>query len=134
MSRRVGSPKALVTAATAAPNSSAVRSSLATLGIVPTSVVEIPRRPSMPNEAQVLEALRPVQDPEIHRSIVELNMVRGIEIDGGNVKVTVALTVAGCPMRTEIVKRVSDAVAPLPGVAHVDVDLGVMTDEERGAL
>jgi ATP-binding protein involved in chromosome partitioning len=88
----------------------------------------------MPSEAQVLEALRPVEDPEIHRSIVELNMVRGIEIDGGNVKVTVALTVAGCPMRTEIVKRVTEAVAPVEGVAHVDVDLGVMTDEERAAL
>jgi ATP-binding protein involved in chromosome partitioning len=88
----------------------------------------------MPNEAQVLEALRPVEDPEIHRSIVELNMVRGIEIDGGRVKVTVALTVAGCPMRTEIVKRVTEAVAPLEGVADVDVDLGVMTDEERAAL
>src|ERR1700710_2631975 len=128
MSRRVGSPNALVTAATAAPNSSAVRSSFATVGIVPTSVVEIPGRTRMPNEAQVLEALRPVQDPEIHRSIVELNMVRGIEIDGGNVKVTVALTVAGCPMRAEIVKRVTEAVAPLEGVAHVDVDLGGMTD------
>jgi ATP-binding protein involved in chromosome partitioning len=61
-------------------------------------------------------------------------MVRGIQIDGGNVKVTVALTVAGCPMRAEIIRLVTDAVAPLPGVAHVDVDLGVMTDEERGAL
>jgi ATP-binding protein involved in chromosome partitioning len=88
----------------------------------------------MPNEAQVLEALRPVEDPEIHRSIVELNMVRGIEIEGGNVKVTVALTVAGCPMRTEIIRLVTDAVAPLEGVAHVDVDLGVMTDQERAAL
>ncbi|MCU1466028.1 MAG: ylxH [Actinomycetia bacterium] len=88
----------------------------------------------MPNEAQVLEALRPVQDPEIHRSIVELNMVRGIEIDGGNVKVTVALTVAGCPMRAEIVRLVTDAVVPVEGVSHVDVDLGVMTDQERAAL
>jgi ATP-binding protein involved in chromosome partitioning len=87
-----------------------------------------------PTEAQVLEALRPVEDPEIHRSIVELNMVRGIQIDGGNVKVTVALTVAGCPMRAEIIRLVTDAVAPLAGVARVDVDLGVMTDEERGAL
>ena len=69
----------------------------------------------MPNEAQVLEALRPVEDPEIHRSIVELNMVRGIEIDGGNVKVTVALTVAGCPMRSEIIRLVTDAVAPARG-------------------
>jgi ATP-binding protein involved in chromosome partitioning len=88
----------------------------------------------MPSEAEVLEALRPVQDPEIHRSIVELNMVRGIEIDAGNVKVTVALTVAGCPMRSEIIRLVTDAVAPLEGVARVDVDLGVMTDEERAAL
>jgi len=88
----------------------------------------------MPNEAQVLEALRPVEDPEIHRSIVELNMVRGIAIDGGNVKVTVALTVAGCPMRSEIIRRVTDAVAPLEGVDHVDVDLGVMTEQERAAL
>ena len=88
----------------------------------------------MPNEAQVLEALRPVEDPEIHRSIVELNMVRGIEIDGGNVKVTIALTVAGCPMRSEIIRLVTDAVAPLDGVNHVDVDLGVMTEQERAAL
>ena len=85
----------------------------------------------MANEAQVLEALRPVEDPEIHRSIVELNMVRGIEIDGGNVKVTVVLTVAGCPMRAEIIRLVTDAVAPLEGVNHVDVDLGVMTEQER---
>src|SRR6478672_7691933 len=99
MSRRVGSPNALVTAATAAANSSAVRSSFATPGILPTSVVEIPWRPSMPREAhsaattesQVLDALRPVEDPEIHRSIVDLNMVRAIAIDGGSVKVTVAL-------------------------------------------
>ena len=87
-----------------------------------------------PTEAQVLEALRPVQDPEIHRSIVELNMVRGIRIDGGTVQVTVALTVAGCPMRAEIVRLVTDAVAPLAGVGNVDVDLTVMTDEERAAL
>src|SRR5258707_3387683 len=87
-----------------------------------------------PTEAQVLEALRPVEDPEIHRSIVELNMVRGIEIEGGNVKVTVALTVAGCPMRAEIIRLVTDAVTPVEGVSHVDVDLGVMTDQERAAL
>jgi ATP-binding protein involved in chromosome partitioning len=86
------------------------------------------------SEAQVLEALRPVEDPEIHRSIVELNMVRGIRIDAGNVEVTVALTVAGCPMRAEIVRLVTDAVSPLEGVSHVDVELGVMTDQERAAV
>jgi ATP-binding protein involved in chromosome partitioning len=90
--------------------------------------------PGALGEAQVLEALRPVEDPEIHRSIVELNMVRGIEIDAGNVKVTVALTVAGCPMRAEIIRLVTDAVMPLEGVSHVDVELGVMTDQERAAV
>src|SRR3954447_6444131 len=88
----------------------------------------------MPTEADVLEALRPVEDPEIHRSIVDLNMVKGIAVDGGRVQVTVALTVAGCPMRAEITQRVGNAVRALPGVADVDVDLTVMTDEERAAL
>src|SRR5215475_168963 len=88
----------------------------------------------MPTEAEVLEALRPVEDPEIHRSIVELDMVRGIELGTGRVKVTVALTVAGCPLRTEITRRVTDAVAALPGVDAVDVDLTVMSDEERANL
>jgi len=82
----------------------------------------------------VLAALGPVQDPEIQRSIVELDMVRAITIDGGHVRVGVALTVAGCPLRAEITNRVTAAVAPLPGVQRVDVDLTVMTDDERAAL
>ena len=82
----------------------------------------------------VLDALRPVQDPEIQRSIVDLDMVRGIAVEGGTVRVGVALTVAGCPLRTEITNRVTAAVSPLPGVTHVDVDLTVMTDDERTAL
>jgi ATP-binding protein involved in chromosome partitioning len=89
--------------------------------------------PSLTQDA-VLDALRPVEDPEIQRSIVELDMVRGITIDGGHVRVGVALTVAGCPLRAEITNRVTAAVAPLPGVERVDVDLGVMTDDERAAL
>ena len=88
----------------------------------------------MPTEAQVLDALRPVEDPEIHQSIVDLEMVRGIAVTGDRVGVTIALTVAGCPLRAEITKRVTDAVVALPDVAHVDVDLTVMTDEERAAL
>jgi ATP-binding protein involved in chromosome partitioning len=88
----------------------------------------------MPTEAEVIDALRPVEDPEIHRSIVELDMVRGVEIDGQRVRVTVALTIAGCPLRTEITRRVTDAVAALADVRDVDVDLTVMTDEERAAL
>jgi ATP-binding protein involved in chromosome partitioning len=88
----------------------------------------------MPSEAQVLDALRPVQDPELGRSIVDLDMVRGIRLDDGRVGVTVELTVAGCPLRAEITDRVTRAVQPLDGVRAVDVELTVMTDEERTAL
>jgi ATP-binding protein involved in chromosome partitioning len=87
-----------------------------------------------PTETDVIAALRPVQDPELQRSIVDLDMVRAVAIDGGHVAVTVALTVAGCPLRAEITRRVTDALTPLPGVDAVDVDLTVMTDEDRAAL
>jgi ATP-binding protein involved in chromosome partitioning len=86
------------------------------------------------SEAQVLEALRPVQDPELHRSIVDLDMVRRIEIDDSRVAVTVALTVAGCPLRAEITNRVDAAVTALDGVDALDLDFTVMTDDERAAL
>ena len=85
-------------------------------------------------EAAVLEALRPVQDPELHRSIVELDMVRRIEIHGGAVDVQVALTIAGCPLRNEIDQRVRSAVTDLAGVDRVGIDFTVMTDEERAEL
>ncbi|MGH9250042.1 MAG: Mrp/NBP35 family ATP-binding protein [Acidimicrobiales bacterium] len=85
-------------------------------------------------EAQVLDALRPVQDPELHRSIVDLDMVRRVAVDGPRVDVTVALTVAGCPLRSEITRRVDSAVSALDGVEAVDLDFTVMTDDERVAL
>jgi ATP-binding protein involved in chromosome partitioning len=82
----------------------------------------------------VIDALRPVEDPELHRSIVDLDMVRHIEIAGPAVEVLVALTVAGCPLRNEIDQRVRTAVAELPGVDRVEVGFTVMTDEERATL
>jgi ATP-binding protein involved in chromosome partitioning len=86
------------------------------------------------SEDQVLEALRPVEDPELHRSIVDLDMVRRIDVDGGKVAVTVALTIAGCPLRAEITNRVTGAVEALAGVEAFDLDFTVMTDDERAAL
>ncbi|HSS11256.1 MAG TPA: Mrp/NBP35 family ATP-binding protein [Acidimicrobiales bacterium] len=79
---------------------------------------------------QVLQALRPVQDPELHMSIVDLDMVKGVSVRGGQVAVTVALTVPGCPMQTEIRERVTAALAPIGGVEDVTVDLTVMTEAE----
>jgi len=86
------------------------------------------------SESQVIDALRPVLDPEIGKSIVELEMVRSVTVDQGLVTVLIALTVAGCPMKAEIESRVRGAVGPLPGVDHVKVDLTVMSPEELAAL
>jgi ATP-binding protein involved in chromosome partitioning len=88
----------------------------------------------MPTEAEVIEALRPVEDPELHRSIVDLGMVRTITFSGPTVGVQIALTVAGCPLRNEITRRVTEAVVALDGADAVDLDFTVMTDTEREAL
>lgn len=85
-------------------------------------------------EELVIEALRPVQDPELHRSIVDLGMVRSVEIDGGALTIGIDLTVAGCPLRAEINNSVTDAVTALEGVTDVVVEFGVMTDEQREAV
>ena len=86
-------------------------------------------------EEQVIEALRPVEDPELHRSIVDLNMLRAVQVrDNGVVGVLIALTVPGCPLKGEITKRVSDAATELDGVESIDLEFTVMTDEEREDL
>ena len=72
------------------------------------------------SEAEVIEALRPVQDPELRRSIVDLGMVKGVVIDGGRVDVEVALTVAGCPLRAEIDRRVRYLSKRLESLKVVD--------------
>ena len=84
---------------------------------------------------QLVEALRPVQDPELHRSIVDLGMLRRAELDAsGTAHILVALTVAGCPLRNEIHNRVSGALTTLDGVRDVDLEFTVMTDQEREEL
>ncbi|MGA0819964.1 MAG: metal-sulfur cluster assembly factor, partial [Ilumatobacteraceae bacterium] len=84
---------------------------------------------------QVVDALRPVEDPELHRSIVDIGMLRDVTIESdGTVGILVALTVAGCPLRNEISNRVNGAVTPLPGVTRVNLDFTVMTDDERATL
>ena len=79
----------------------------------------------------IMAALATVEDPEIHRPITDLGMVANVDIDGGRVAVEVLLTVSGCPMKTEIVQRVTAAASEVPGVTEVAVELGVMTDEQR---
>jgi ATP-binding protein involved in chromosome partitioning len=91
-------------------------------------------RPAV-TEEQIIEALRPVEDPELHRSIVDLGMLRGVDIrPGGVVGVLIALTVPGCPLKNEIERRVSDAATQLDGVESIDLEFTVMTDDEREEL
>jgi ATP-binding protein involved in chromosome partitioning len=93
----------------------------------------MPASSSVSQEA-VRTALDTVLDPEIRRPITELGMVRSVEIADGTVTVNVLLTIAGCPMRSAITRDVTAAVSSVPGVDHVEVELGVMSDEQREEL
>jgi ATP-binding protein involved in chromosome partitioning len=70
---------------------------------------------------QVLEALRKVQDPELHRDIVSLGMVKNLELDGGKVRFTVELTTPACPLRESIERDCNQALLGMPGVSGVEV-------------
>ncbi|MGH3979744.1 MAG: Mrp/NBP35 family ATP-binding protein [Pseudonocardiaceae bacterium] len=88
-----------------------------------------------PSVDAVRSVLDGVKDPEIHRPITELGMVKDITVArDGTVDVAVWLTVAGCPMRDTITSRVTEAVAALGGVRTVHVELDVMSDEQRTQL
>jgi ATP-binding protein involved in chromosome partitioning len=89
----------------------------------------------VPDREQVVRALDGVQDPEIHRPITDLGMVKNVEIrPDGTVRVDVWLTVAGCPLRDTITRDVTAAVSKLDGVSRVQVELDVMTEEQRKTL
>jgi ATP-binding protein involved in chromosome partitioning len=89
----------------------------------------------MTDRDQVLKALEAVIDPELRRSIVELEMVRSIDIsENGVVDVTVSLTTAGCPIKGHFQTSVAQAVEALDGVTHVNVYFDVLSDSEKGAL
>jgi ATP-binding protein involved in chromosome partitioning len=88
----------------------------------------------MPSREAVLEALGRVIDPELRRPVTELDMVRSVEVDGGQVAVTIALTVAGCPLRSSFEDQVRREVATLAGVEEVTLGFDVMSSDERQAL
>jgi ATP-binding protein involved in chromosome partitioning len=88
-----------------------------------------------PSVEAIRSALAGVEDPEIHRPITELGMVKDIRVlDHGKVEIAVFLTVAGCPMKDTITQRVTTAVSAVSGVTTVSVELDVMNDEQRKEL
>jgi len=88
----------------------------------------------MTTNVEVMNALQKVMDPEIRRSLVELNMVRNLVVQDGVVSFTLALTVPTCPLSSQISTDARTAIQALPGVKDVKVTLGAMTDEERNAV
>jgi ATP-binding protein involved in chromosome partitioning len=89
----------------------------------------------MPTRDQVLDALRAVIDPELRRDIVELEMVRSIDVhSNGVVDVMVSLTTPGCPIRSHFQNGVAQAVRELEGVTGVNVSFDVLSDNEKAAL
>jgi ATP-binding protein involved in chromosome partitioning len=89
------------------------------------------------SEEAVMAALSKVQDPELHRDLVSLNMIRDVNIDGEDVGFTVVLTTPACPLRSQIENEAREAVAALPGVNSVQVkmDANVPADgRQRGLL
>jgi ATP-binding protein involved in chromosome partitioning len=88
-----------------------------------------------PTKEQVTQALEAVIDPELRRSIVELGMVRSIEIGAeGHVEVVVSLTTPGCPIRSHFQQAVAEQVGQLDGVTQVGVGFDVLSNEEKGRL
>jgi len=89
----------------------------------------------VPDKTEIMKALEAVIDPELRRSIVELDMVRSIEISGnGVVDVTVSLTTPGCPIKGHFQTAVAQAVAALEGTTHVNVYFDVLNDAQKAAL
>lgn len=83
---------------------------------------------------KVMEALAEVQDPELHKSLVALNMVRDVQISGNDVKVTIALTTAGCPLKSTIERSVEERLDQIEGIGKIEVELTAMTPEERAQM
>ncbi len=79
----------------------------------------------------VLEVLRPVQDPELQKSLVDLNMIRNVQVDAGNVSFTLVLTTPACPLRQFIVEECEQAVKTLPGVTDVAVEVTAETPQQK---
>ena len=88
----------------------------------------------LPSSKEVRNVLRGVIDPELGADIVELGMVKGIRFDDNDVVISLALTIAACPMRDQIEADVVRKIGSLPGVADVRVEVSAMTQEERSSL
>src|SRR3954454_2696361 len=106
-------------------------------GILPgqAGIIHVVPSPIPPTPEAVRGALLGVIDPELGDNVVELGMVRAVDItDGGHVAVTLSLTTAGCPLRAQLMNDVKARVGSVPGVADVEVHFGEMTAAQKKSL
>jgi metal-sulfur cluster biosynthetic enzyme len=97
---------------------------------------------SMVSEADVVEVLREVYDPELHYNIYDLGLVYDIGVSDGNVRVLMTLTTPMCPIGPMVTEQIQEMLGLMPGVKEVDVDFTFdppwspekMTDEARADL
>ncbi|HFJ9469170.1 P-loop NTPase [Bacillus paranthracis] len=87
----------------------------------------------MLTQEKIMNALKHVEDPELHKSIVELNMVRNIQMNGTAVKLEVVLTIQGCPLKSKIQQDIEESLHAI-GASKVAVTFSSMTKEERAVL
>lgn len=81
----------------------------------------------------ILKALQKIDDPELHKSIVDLNMVRNIQVNGTDISLDIILTIQGCPLKAKIQQDIEEALKAI-GASKVSIKFGSMTDEERRSL
>src|SRR6202046_5803827 len=102
---------------------------------MPGRTLALPTITFMPTRDQVIDSLRVVTDPELRRDIVELEMVRAVDVhENGVVDVMVSLTTPGCPVRSHFQAGVAEAVRGLEGVSGVNISFDVLSDDEKAAL
>src|SRR3954470_9342655 len=93
-----------------------------------------PAQPAPTIEDAIQAALATVDDPEIRRPITELGMVKGFTVADRRVRVELLLTVSGCPLRDKLQTDITAALTRIPGISTVEIDFGVMSDEQRRTL
>lgn len=84
-----------------------------------------------PSTAKILEVLQPVQDPELQKSLVDLNMIRNVKVENGIATFTLVLTTPACPLKEMIVDDCKKAVQALPGIESVEVDVTAETPQQK---
>jgi len=88
----------------------------------------------MVDKNEVMKVLGQIEDPELRKPLTDLDMIKSVNVNGNQVNIEVLLTISGCPMKKQISEEIAEKIGKVDGVEKVEVNLGVMTDEQRKNL